>query len=438
MLKNTLKKILNINMKLDIKRNSNLDVCLQKISFEKNPLKKLSLINYLDKIYPNNHRVLYVMCSIYHYIGDPKQFLIFNRYKEALKRFKQQNPINSIFLPRATLFGAFGNFYYLDLLLTAMKNDLIDKSNLFIIKTKDEMFTNKELYSYFAKNINIVDFQIFGEIEKHFSLPLGVCFPLKEHSLYLDLAANFIEINSSIKTYLKLSENHETIGKTYLKKMGLSDNDWFITLHVREGTSKDNSSYPDDFRNSNPYDYIDAIRYIIKQGGYVFRMGDKNQIKMPKITGLIDYAHSEDKNSILDIFLASKSKFCLGTSSGFFRVPRYFGVPVILTNQSQTVEYFSLRKNDIFIPKKFKQNGKPLALNQIFKYESAFFSSTSRFKKHNYSTVNNTSADIIEGIKLILNINKTDLLQKKLEIEHSIKFEEYAASKPKALADIFY
>ena len=87
--------------------------------------------------------------------------------------------------------------------------------------------------------------------------------------------------------------SNEKKGAEFLKKVGLNKNSWFVTLHVREDNNKNTS---ENFRNSNPFNYIKAIKKITSNGGFVFRMGDKNSSMFPKMENFYDYAHSDFKS----------------------------------------------------------------------------------------------------------------------------------------------
>ena len=80
-----------------------------------------------------------------------------------------------------------------------------------------------------------------------------------------------------------------------LKKIGVPDNSWYVTLHVRE--SPENELF-----NAVPSTYVKAIKAIVSRGGYVIRVGDKNMTPLPKIKGLIDYPFTKFKSEFFDIF----------------------------------------------------------------------------------------------------------------------------------------
>ena len=162
--------------------------------------------------------------------------------------------------------------------------------------------------------------------------------------------------------------------------MGVKSNDWFVTLHVREGLK---GKTQENFRNSNPLNFVKAVQTITNKGGFVFRMGDNKSSKMPKNEKFFDYAHSQYKSELLDIFLAAKSKFCIGTPSGFYPVASTFGVPVLLTNLAQFTTLLSLNMHDIVIPRliKNKRDSKYLKFKTIFSGPFLWFYSDQQFKK---------------------------------------------------------
>jgi hypothetical protein len=62
-------------------------------------------------------------------------------------------------------------------------------------------------------------------------------------------------------------------------------------------------------RNADVLSYTKAVNTVIQAGGYVVRMGDNTMQKMPPMQGLIDYAHCDEKDEWLDVFLCAKARF---------------------------------------------------------------------------------------------------------------------------------
>ena len=115
------------------------------------------------------------------------------------------------------------------------------------------------------------------------------------------------------------------------------------------GFQSSNDERFEDQRNVDPLTYTEAINVITRAGGWVFRMGDPTMTPLPNIPQVIDYAHCSMKSDWMDVFLGATCKFCLATSSGYYVIPRVFGVPVLLTNSS-SFPYFSMREIDLFLP----------------------------------------------------------------------------------------
>ncbi|MDC3146809.1 TIGR04372 family glycosyltransferase [Alphaproteobacteria bacterium] len=400
-LKNNIKRIVNDYLKMDVIRKNPIEVEINKYTRIKDPYLRHKFALKLQEKYPDDHRSYLILLNIEHYLGDKNQFETFETFRDVRNKFLKNNNLDLLnidFLPRNTISGAFGNFYTLETLLNARKANIIDNRKFLILNDINENITNNNLLNYFESEIILInDVNIYKALQI-LELPIGVCQSYRDYSLYLDLAANLIEKEANEKNFsLKVSSKDLEVGSKYLKKCGLKKDDWFVTLHVRENSITDSKIYDEGFRNSNPNNYMSAVKHIIKNGGFVFRMGDNNSTKLESgLTGFIDYAHSEDKTPQLDVFLGAKSKFCIGTSSGYFRVPRYFDVPVLLTNQPQTIEYFSLKRKDMFLPKKIlkKSENKEIKFIESFKFPYSFFSSLYRFNKDKYKTTQNTDEEI--------------------------------------------
>ena len=125
---------------------------------------------------------------------------------------------------------------------------------------------------------------------------------------------------------------------------------------------------------------------------------------LPKIKGFIDYALSSLKSETIDVFLAATSKFCLGTSSGYFRLPRFFGVPVILSNLTSSLPYYSLKKNDLYLPRLIKKisNNENIKLEQMMSTPISLYQYESHFKKKGLYCAENSADDIDFAVKEML------------------------------------
>ena len=139
--------------------------------------------------------------------------------------------------------------------------------------------------------------------------------------------------------HLKFTAEEEIKGQEQLKNIGLSNNEKFVCLFVRDKAYL-NSYQPEhdwsvhDYRDANIQNYILAIQELINRGYYVIRMGAK--VKEPvnfKNPKFIDYAYNGMRTDFLDIYLGAKCEFCISSSSGWDAVPGFlFRKPVLITN----------------------------------------------------------------------------------------------------------
>tara|TARA_Y100000590_G_scaffold18275_1_gene21755 strand:+ start:17264 stop:18667 length:1404 start_codon:yes stop_codon:yes gene_type:complete len=423
----------------NLKRVPILKKEINKLAKIKNRKEKVAELKNLIKKFPNYPNFYYLLARELYYLSDASFFQLLNDYGAKRNQWLKETGLEILdieFIQPAVFMGSIGNFYALENLIRANNLGLRDKKKLLYILPKKAKFTNSVLAGYFEKYVKIIkEDDLDSDIEdfaSSLSLPLGFCVPMRKECLYLDIAANRCEKEENEKkispSILKLKEDHKNQGIKILNKMGLPKDAWYVTLHVREpgyrGESKKNTK--ENFRNSNPLNYLKAIERITKSGGWVFRMGDASMTPLPKMKNLIDYARSEYKSEMMDIFLAATSKFCIGTASGFWRIPRYFGVPVIFTNSAFPMGYYSLKKNDLYLPRLIKKasNNKYQTFEEFMSCPSLLYQGDDLFKKNKLSFVENSSEDIDfsvrEMIDNIFNLSKNNFN------EQQIKFRKVA------------
>lgn len=305
------------------------------------------------------------------------------------------------FLPLQQVLGSIGNYltvyyyllYHLNIERGGPKPTLLIKEN--------EKINNKVIFNLFAPHIKIEknSYKFFRDRDliETFQIPLKIGMPFKSHCYPWFIGINYINQaleKSKKKVFDKLFLcNHQIkTAQEIGKKIGLAADDWFVTLHVREGTGN-------FYTNSNPHSYIPAIEHITSKGGKVVRVGDKKMTPLPKIKGLIDYPFSNFKSELMDVYLAQQSKFCIGTSSGYWTFLTYLGKPVLLTNYLPTLDYFILRETDMFLPKTIFKKGESnkSMIEKIFKYPEAYIDTDQQFE--NYEIIDNTDEEILHSVK---------------------------------------
>jgi putative glycosyltransferase (TIGR04372 family) len=390
----------------------------------KDPYKKLDIASRLITQYPSNPLAHLEFAKALMRVGDKSVHGAFDTYWENQKQFLHDLGLHDIpieFVWQGMATGSFGNHYALHGLIEANILGLREPKQIVMLKDYNSKLTNPTLFEYFRPYIKVIenDFErrnLLG-LERLLMLPLGACLPLADCCLFLDLARNRIEQEKKtlkISPLFELSQKHYEKGQKLLAKLGIPRDAWYATLHVREATYRGESTSKtnENFRNANIEDYYDACVEITKNGGWVFRMGDPTMSRMRPIPGVVDYAHSNFRHHFLDVFLAATSRFCIGTASGYFRVPQMFGVPVILTNCAHYMPAFSLTDRDILLPAKLKKTNDNSYCNfgEMFLPPYNLFASDLVFRKNNILPIPNESQEILASVKQMLcQTNKTQV-----------------------------
>ena len=293
---------------------------------------------------------------------------------------------------------------------------------------------NQALFQKFLKYINVIyDKDLinkFKSLEEVLTLPLGLCLPLHNSCPYLDIASNITQNENQLLekplNLFSLNEEDESKGKKILENIGVTKDSWFVTLHVREPGFRGESLKNTDFwRNSNINNYINTIKYITNSGGWVFRMGDKSMSKLPEMKNVIDYAHHEIKSEFMDVYLGAKCKFCIGSPSGYYHIPMIFSKPILFPNSPQFIEYFGLRNNDMYLPKKlyYSDSKKIISISEFSNSPISILTSNNNFNNSNIFVQENSSDEIKEAtIEMLksLNSKNEDLTKKQIVFKDKV------------------
>ena len=186
----------------------------------------------------------------------------------------------------------------------------------------------------------------------------------------------------------------------FLNTLGVAPVDRIVTLHMREGGYLASHRYH-DFRNMTPANYEPAIRYLLDQGIWIFRLGDKTssrlEIDHPR---LVDLPFLPEHEDFMDVVLLSKAWFALSCSSGPEGLARAFGTPVLLVNG--ILEQLSFRNpGEVILFKRYIDDAtdQPIPYRDILARGIVGFSIASEYEENNIRLEENSSAEILAAVQ---------------------------------------
>jgi len=230
------------------------------------------------------------------------------------------------------------------------------------------------------------------------------------HNLKLPSDQNFYAYQNRYKPHLSFLPEEESIGKHYLQKAGLHDEDKFLCFFSRDSRyldevcayrSREEWSYH-DFRDALIENHVPAIEYMVEQNGYyAFRMGylvkDRLNTNNPKI---IDYASNGDRSELLDLYLCANCHFFLQSGgSGIASVSRVFQRPLVSVNQIP-LKWCHGNPVTVFIPKKLwlKEKKRFMTFKEILESDVGMYMRSQDYDLAGIECVQNTPEEITDAV----------------------------------------
>ena len=204
---------------------------------------------------------------------------------------------------------------------------------------------------------------------------------------------------------LRLRAEHAELLAAQKRKWGMSENDWFICLHIRSsGFHRQKQGGAEDFRSAPVETYYPLIKSIVAAGGWVVRMGDSSMPPL-EITEcgnsrqVIDYALSSSKTHEMDVALCASCRLFVGQSSGLHSVPHAFGRPCCLLNIPINAG-FPWHVEDLFIPKLYfsKRKNRILTLEEIFSSDIVEADNQFLLSAHEITLLPNSADDMVATV----------------------------------------
>jgi putative glycosyltransferase (TIGR04372 family) len=183
-----------------------------------------------------------------------------------------------------------------------------------------------------------------------------------------------------------------------LRGAGVPAGAWFVALHVRSGAWKRHHLGLHQVLNAAIASYLPAIAEITRRGGWVIRMGDASMAPLPPMAHVIDYCHSDLRADWMDVFLAARCRFMLGTSSGPAYLPPLYGVSSVLTNWWPPGQP-PWHPSDLFIPKLLRRidDGRYLTLRETLAEPFSFCHSADYLRRTQRVEVVDNDAEVIQA-----------------------------------------
>jgi len=278
-----------------------------------------------------------------------------------------------------------------------------------VLLSPSSRISNEALVKEWGSRINIVDNRIVATLLLPFTWMPVIGYGLSHwqswraigsagqnfrgSKAHMRSEALYVEKHGDLKV-LDLSEPLSTAGQAVMRKFGLGERDWWVTVHAREvGYYQDtNISY----RNADIATYIPAIEAIVERGGWVVRIGDPSMNPLPPMDRVIDYVHTDAFSDWMDLYLAARCRFMLGMSSGPCTLPVLFGRPMVCTNFI-SMDRMMATKNTMVIPKLvwLEREARFMSTSEVLASPlEAAYHSEDVYVTHGVTVVNNSADDI--------------------------------------------
>ena len=163
-----------------------------------------------------------------------------------------------------------------------------------------------------------------------------------------------------------LTAQDRRFGEAQLRRMGMPKGAWFVCFHAREAGYSPRDEVWHSYRNMDVEDYGPAIDEITARGGWCIRMGDATMKPMRARPSVVDYAGSAMKSARMDVFLAARCRFFLGSASGPIALATVFGKPVAVVNMAPLSAAYGFGVDDLALPQRVRlADGRLLSFREV-------------------------------------------------------------------------
>ena len=228
---------------------------------------------------------------------------------------------------------------------------------------------------------------------------------------------NFLDRTESQFT---LNEMEYKRGIKLLNQIGISENKPIVCIIIRDSAFLDIIHPEDDFSTQNHRDssienYYETARFLADKGYQVVRMGsivkERFNISHPLI---FDYANSKYRSDFMDVF-AYICNFTISNPTGWDALPVIFRKPILFVNDLPLIamkKTYSKKYINIFKHHFDTQNKKYLNMKEIVELDLHNVYEHHPFKAKNVVLIENSSDEILEATKEMIDLIKNDFKDK--------------------------
>lgn len=260
---------------------------------------------------------------------------------------------------------------------------------------------NRQLLTMIERRLRIVEFR---GARKFYDYALRPCIEGSRFSVLLPFLTNeYYEFNHAPRQLSFLPEE-KIRGDRLLREMGIAQGASFVCFHSRDSAYFE--KYPGDrppegwayhgYRDCDIRNYLPAAEYLASKNLFAIRMGSvvakSIRVRHPRV---IDYA-ARFRSDFGDMFLPGHCKFFLGNTAGLVLISECHDVPVAAANFTP-MGYAMLRKDDIFIPKKYRycSTGRFLTFGEVLEMGADLFCYSEKFAAAGIEPVENSAEEIL-------------------------------------------
>lgn len=349
--------------------------------------------------------------------GDIHQSMDFvDRYRnhQALLRAEAGLALVPISISRDIFTSNYTVHAYLDTHIKAMKLGWAPERQIIAPLTTKSRVKNPVMSRYWERYVTTVRLRdgepsVLGALEPLFNEDLTIAATIHGRSVYIEHAKAQVQAEwerQGREPLLGFDEEDVSSCSSALEPLGLPRGAPFVTLHVRDNGSKTGSwkisGTGDDYRNADVLSYLEAVERVTEMGWYVVRVGDPAMKPIPTLPGLIDYAHSSIRTSLLDVYLFSQCRFFIGTSSGPILVPHVFGTPIVGTNYAPMSARLHAGNTLLLLKRLRHRTGRYVTFEEALTSPIASLFRTEAIRDAGYEYEDNSSEEITAAVDEML------------------------------------